>query len=124
MSTPKTFPLPQSSRLLPLLGSLVLLAGFIAVWHTLTARSEFSPAGLTEEQLLEQEFNGDIVRDADGNYSYNPDKQRGFPSPADVWRKIAEETADPFHTHGTNDHGIALLVWYTIKRFAIGFTAA
>lgn len=125
MSSPtKTPPTQSSDRLLPFIGSLALLAGLIACWHHLTIKPIFQATGLSEEQLMEMEFNGDIIQNEKGDYVYNPSKLTGFPTPLDVWEKIRLEMAEPFHTKGTNDHGIALLVGYTLKRFAVGFIAA
>ena len=49
------------------------IAGFVLVvlllsWHFFTLRSTFDQRGLSEEQLQMMEFNGDIVRGADGTH--------------------------------------------------------
>ena len=72
---------------------------------------------------MTMEFNGDIVR-TDNGYIYNPEKMRGIAGPGAVLQKAVEEFSHPFHKKGTNDHGIGLLVRYTVTRFAIGFVSA
>jgi len=108
----------------PLLISLVLLGLFVLVWHLATLRPAFDPRGLTAEQLRKLEFNGDIVRTSNGRYVYNPEKARGFPGPWAVVTKAVEECSHAFHKRGTNDHGIAHLIRYTVTRFAAGFLSA
>lgn len=104
--------------------SLALLAILLLVWHLATLQPAFDPAGLTEEQLMALEFKGDIVRTEAGGYIYNPEKARGMPGPWAVFQKTVEEFSQAFHKRGTNDHGIAHLVGYTVSRFAVGFIAA
>jgi nitrate/nitrite transport system permease protein len=72
------------------------------------------------------EFNGDIVRTPDGGYTWNPEKEKvkGVPGPLAVLEKARTELAEAFVKKGTNDHGIAYLVMYTVSRFAAGFLAA
>ena len=72
------------------------------------------------------EFNGDIVRAPDGSYAWNPEKEKvkGIPGPLAVLEKAREELSEAFVKKGTNDHGIAYLVLYTVSRFAGGFLAA
>jgi len=107
-----------------LLISLVVASVFLATWHIATVRAPFDATGLTEEQLMNLEFNGDIVRAEDGRHVHNPDKVKGLAGPWDVMAKIGEELSNPFHMKGTNDHGIGHLIRYTVTRFAIGFAAA
>ena len=104
--------------------SLVLLGGFVAVWHLATRQPTFDPRGLSPLQLQQMEFNGDIVRTDNGQYSYNPEKARGLPGPWAVIMTAVEEFSSPFHKRGTNDHGIGHLIRYTVVRFAAGFLAA
>ncbi len=110
----------------PLLISGFLLVVFLLGWHALTIRPSFHASGLTEEQLQLMEFNGDIVRTADGAYTWNPEKEKvkGIPGPIAVLEKAHTELAEAFVKKGTNDHGIAYLVMYTVSRFAGGFLAA
>ena len=65
-------------------------------------------------------FNGDIVRTPDGSYAWNPEKEKvkGIPGPLAVLEKAREELSEAFVKKGTNDHGIAYLVLYTVSRFA------
>jgi nitrate/nitrite transport system permease protein len=72
------------------------------------------------------EFNGDIVKTPDGGYAWNPEKEKvkGVPGPLAVLEKAQTELAEAFVKKGTNDHGIAYLVMYTVSRFAGGFLAA
>jgi nitrate/nitrite transport system permease protein len=97
---------------------------FIVLWHMATMQPKFNPKGLSEDQLMTMEFNGDIIRDDNDVYHYNPEKSRGIPGPAKVYEKTMEELAGAFEKKGTNDHGVAFLIWYTVQRFAIGFVSA
>ncbi len=108
----------------PWLLSVALLAFFLAVWHVATLQPAFDPTGLTQDQLMTMEFNGDIIRTEQGSYIYNPDKIQGIPGPFVLARKTAEELSEPFHKKGTNDHGVGHLVVYTVTRFAAGFVSA
>src|SRR5438094_2637715 len=103
-----------------------MLVVFLVGWHLFTQRASFDPGGLTEDQLQTMEFNGDIVRTADGGYVWNPEKEKvkGVPGPLAVVEKAWTELGEAFVKKGTNDHGIAYLVLYTVSRFAAGFLAA
>src|SRR6185503_15339209 len=103
-----------------------VLVVFLLSWHFFTLRSSFDQRGLSDEQLQMMEFNGDIVRAADGSYTWNPEKEKvkGIPGPLAVLEKAREELSEAFVKKGTNDHGIAYLVLYTVSRFASGFLAA
>lgn len=101
-----------------------LLMIFLVGWHVATLRPAFDPQGKTEKELLLLEFNGDIIQSDDGRYVWNPEKTKGVPGPLAVWDKIQSELAEAFEKKGTNDHGIAYLVYYTVSRFAVGFLAA
>jgi nitrate/nitrite transport system permease protein len=121
----ETNPTPASQgRGGALLLSVVLLGLFLLTWQLATQRPSFDAGGLSEDELLTMEFNGDIVRSDAGEYVYNPDKITGFPGPLVLAQKTLDELVDPFHKKGTNDHGIGHLVLYTIERFAIGYLAA
>jgi nitrate/nitrite transport system permease protein len=87
-------------------------------------RSSFDAKGKTEEQLQMMEFNGDIVKTKAGTYAWNPEKVKGVPGPLAVLEKARTESSEAFIIKGTNDHGIAYLVLYTVSRFAAGFLAA
>jgi nitrate/nitrite transport system permease protein len=104
--------------------SLALLGLLLIAWHIATAKPAFNPAGMTEEQLMALEFKGDIVRTESGGYIYNPEKSRGIPGPWEVLQKSHEELSNAFVKKGTNDHGIAFLIRYTVTRFAAGFLSA
>ncbi|TAJ07785.1 MAG: ABC transporter permease subunit [Nitrospirae bacterium] len=106
--------------------SVSMLVVFVAAWHLFTLRPAFDPAGLTEDQLHTMEFNGDIMQTADGGYAWNPEKEKvkGVPGPLAVLEKTRTELAEAFVKKGTNDHGIAYLVLYTVTRFGAGFLAA
>ncbi|MDE3036411.1 MAG: ABC transporter permease subunit, partial [Nitrospirota bacterium] len=77
-------------------------------------------------QLQTMEFNGDIVRTAEGAYAWNPEKEKvkGVPGPLAVLEKARAELSEAFVKKGTNDHGIAYLVLYTVTRFGAGFLVA
>jgi nitrate/nitrite transport system permease protein len=101
-----------------------LLILFLFGWHVATLRPAFNPQDKSEEQLLLLEFNGDIVATEDGDYVWNPEKIKGVPGPLNVLDKVITELGEAFEKKGTNDHGIAFLVYYTVTRFAVGFLAA
>jgi nitrate/nitrite transport system permease protein len=110
-------------------GNPYLISGFILViflggWHLLTLRSSFDAKAKTQEQLQMMEFNGDIVKTKAGGYAWNPEKVKGVPGPLAVLEKARTELSEAFVIKGTNDHGIAYLVLYTVSRFAAGFLAA
>jgi nitrate/nitrite transport system permease protein len=110
----------------PWLVSGFLLVIFLVAWHLFTLHAEFDPKGMSEEQLQLMEFNGDIVRTPAGGYAWNPEKEKvkGVPGPLTVARKAKEELSEAFVKKGTNDHGIAYLVLYTVSRFGAGFLVA
>jgi nitrate/nitrite transport system permease protein len=114
----------RGSEQSPWIISLALLGLLLLVWHLATLKPSFNPSGLTEEQLMALEFKGDIVRSDDGRYMYNPEKARGIPGPLAVLQKTREELAQAFEKRGTNDHGIAYLIRYTVSRFSVGFVSA
>ena len=104
--------------------SLAILAILLFGWHIATLQPSFNAEGMSEEQLMNLEFKGDIVRNDNGRYIYNPEKTRGIPGPVAVIKKSTEEFAEAFTKKGTNDHGIGYLVQYTVSRFAVGFLSA
>lgn len=106
--------------------SLCLLILLLFGWHSLTQRSAFNAAGLSDDEIMLMEMNGDIIPDpnSDGDYINNPDKIATFPGPLAVGQKIIEEFSEPFHKKGTNDHGIGWLIIYTVTVFVIGFVLA
>ena len=110
----------------PWMITVFLVVIFLLGWHIATLREAFDAKGLTEEQLQMMEFNGDIVRLPDGTYKWNPEKEKvkGVPGPLAVMEKAREELSEAFVKKGTNDHGIAFLVMYTVQRFGAGFLAA
>lgn len=110
----------------PWMITVFLVVIFLLGWHIATLREAFDAKGLTEEQLQMMEFNGDIVRSPDGTYKWNPEKEKvkGVPGPLAVMEKAREELSEAFVKKGTNDHGIAFLVMYTVQRFGAGFLAA
>ena len=106
--------------------SLCLLVFLIFSWHILTQRATFDPTGLSENDIMLKEMNGDIIPDPDndGQYINNPEKLATFPGPLAVGQKVVEEFSEPFHTKGTNDHGIGWLIIYTVSGFLVGFLLA
>jgi len=101
-----------------------IVATFLLVWYGLTLPPKFDAMGLSEDELMVKEFNGDIVRNDFGEYVFNPDKALGLPGPGPVARKAYSELSEAFHKKGTNDHGVAYLVLYTVIRFGSGFFVA
>lgn len=108
----------------PYVLSLVILGAFLLLWSGLTSVPKFDPEGLSEEDIMLMEMNGDIIRDTNDNYINNPDKLETIPGPGRVWETAKAELKAPFTEVGTNDHGIGLLVGYTLKRFLFGFLLA
>lgn len=106
--------------------SLGLLGVILLGWHYVTVQAAFDPAGLDENAIMLKEMNGDIIPDPrnEGQYINNPEKQQAFPGPLRVLDKIVEEFSEPFHTKGTNDHGIGWLILYTSATFVTGFLIA
>lgn len=111
-------------RFAPYLLTLVIFGVILAIWHGTTRQAAFDPAAHSEEDLMLMEFGGDIVRNEAGEYINNPGKTSGVPGPMAVLDKAREELGEAFVKKGTNDHGIAWLVLYTIRRFLVGFLAA
>ncbi len=113
------------ARFAPFVLTLLVLASAIAVWSALTRQPRLNPADFTPDQLELMELNGDVIRDAGtGAWSYNPAKRQGLPGPGTVWEKTRVEFGEAFLKKGTNDHGIAWLIGYTLRRFFTGFLAA
>ena len=110
----------------PFFISVFFLGIFLFVWHVATVNPPFDPTGKTDEELLVMEFNGDIVQTDDGQYVWNPEKEKvkGVPGPLTVLEKTWIELNEAFVIKGTNDHGIAFLVGYTVSRFSVGFLTA
>jgi len=104
--------------------SLMVLGFLILVWHLATVKPKFDATGLTEDELMLLEFNGDIIRTQEEGYKYNPKKNQGIPGPLTVFKYSIAQFSEPFHKNGTNDHGIGHLVVYTIERFFTGFILA
>ncbi|MEM7411332.1 MAG: ABC transporter permease [Myxococcota bacterium] len=113
-------PDPYRARIL----TVVIVGIALLVWHMATLAPSFDASGKSDDELMLMEFNGDIVRTEDGAYVYNPDKAQGLPGPWKVGEKAYAELSEAFHKKGTNDHGVAHLVFYTVLRFAAGFFAA
>ena len=114
----------KGGKYAPYLLSLVILGVFLLVWSSLTRVPDFDPSGKDEMELMMMEMNGDIVLDENDNYINNPDKLQTIPGPGKVYETARDELEDPFTERGTNDHGIGLLVGYTLKRFLTGFLLA
>jgi nitrate/nitrite transport system permease protein len=108
----------------PYLLSLAFALVMIAIWSGLTRAPSFDVSSFTAGQLELMEMNGEVVRNATGAYEVNPSKLGGIPGPGAVWDKIRSECAEAFVKKGTNDHGIAWLIGYTLQRFFTGFIAA
>lgn len=115
---------PQLAKYVPYLLSVALFCFFLLIWSSFTRVPTFDSSGLSDDDLMMLEFNGDIVRDEEGNYINNPDKLETIPGPGKVFEKMVEEFRAPFAKAGTNDHGIGHLVAYTLQRFLTGFVAA
>ena len=114
----------QSERFRAGLLTSVIVLFFVGTWHVVTLPPRFDPTGQSEDDLMLKEFNGDIVRNDAGDWVFNPDKAQGIPGPGPVLSKAATELSEAFHKKGTNDHGVAHLVFYTVMRFGAGFLAA
>ena len=68
----------------------VIVGVLLLLWHAATLPPTFDAAGLSDDELMTMEFNGDIVRNEAGSYIYNPDKMQGIPGPGSVAAKAAE----------------------------------
>lgn len=115
---------PLGAKYAPYLITIALFVFFLIVWSSLTQVPKFDPSGKTEEEVMMLEMNGDIIRDDAGEYMNNPDKLSTIPGPGKVFETAVDELKAPFTKKGTNDHGIGLLVFYTLKRFLTGFLLA
>lgn len=104
--------------------STFFLGLFLLGWQVATVQPPFDPTGKTDDQLMVMEFNGDIIQKEGEGYIWNPEKLRGIPGPLAVGKKAWVELSGAFQKKGTNDHGIAWLVAYTVTRFGAGFLAA
>jgi nitrate/nitrite transport system permease protein len=111
-------------RIAPYALSLLFALVFLALWAGATRPPKLDVASHTPDQLELMEMNGDVIRDAAGAYILNPAKLGGIPGPGAVWDKVRIEAAGAFEKKGTNDHGIAWLIGYTLQRFFTGFVAA
>ncbi|WP_455378304.1 hypothetical protein [Petrachloros mirabilis] len=107
----------------PWMITVFLVAVFLLGWHLATLRPAFDAKGLTEEQLTLMEFNGDIIRAADGSYTWNPEKEKvkGIPGPLTVIEKAREELSEALIKKGTNDHGIGYLCCIPSRASGQGF---
>ncbi len=113
-----------TARFAPYALTLLFAVLFIAIWASATRAPRFDADGRPPDEIELLELNGDIVRDEAGAWIYNPAKRDGLPGPGAVWRKIRTELGEAFVKKGTNDHGIAWLIAYTLGRFFTGFAAA
>lgn len=104
--------------------SVAFAVVLVLLWTGFTQPPRLNPKAHTAGQLEMMEFNGDVIKDAAGNYIFNPAKAKGLPGPGVVWDKAAVEFREAFVKKGTNDHGIGFLVLYTLRRFFTGFLAA
>ena len=70
--------------------TILLLGIFLFVWQLLTLRPPFDSTGKTEEELTLLQFNGDIIQNEDGQYVWNPEKEKvkGIPGPFMVVEKM------------------------------------
>ncbi|TWT95729.1 Bicarbonate transport system permease protein CmpB [Neorhodopirellula pilleata] len=122
---PMTWRLPRDPKWWQAKGlSVMILIVLLAAWQFAVSKPAFDSTGMTEDELMLMEFNGDIVRNEAGEYAFNADKATGLPGPLAVGAKVVEELSHPFHKNGTNDHGIGHLVMYTVARFSVGFVLA
>jgi nitrate/nitrite transport system permease protein len=90
--------------------SLLLLGGFVAVWHIATAGS-----GPTVK--MDPEYAKLMGATATQGKS-------AMPGPADVAAKIWQHLRDPFYNRGTNDKGIGIQLAYSIARVLTGYLIA
>ncbi len=104
--------------------SVFFLIVFLLIWSMLTRTPSFDPSSIGADELELMEMNGDIVRDESGKWVANERKTGSFPGPMEVWRKIRTELGEATVKKGTNDHGVAWLVAYTLGRFFTGFVTA
>lgn len=104
--------------------TVLFAALFLGVWAVFTHVPGLNAKAFSAGELEMMEFNGDIVRDANGELMLNPAKLQGLPGPGAVGAKFVQEFGEAFIKKGTNDHGVAFLVMYTLGRFFSGFVSA
>jgi len=114
----------RGDHVAPYVLTAVFALVFLAAWAIATHVPPLDPKAYSADELEMMEFNGDIVRKADGTLIRNPAKLQGLPGPGAVGAKFVEEFRDAFVKKGTNDHGVGFLVAYTLGRFFSGFVSA
>jgi nitrate/nitrite transport system permease protein len=100
--------------------SLLMLMGFLMIWHVATLPTVSAPSasvsGLTPEQIEYAKLMGRSV-DA-------PQKSNGFPTPAQMGATLVQQLSDPFYDNGPNDKGIAIQLAHSLGRVGLGFLLA
>jgi nitrate/nitrite transport system permease protein len=97
--------------------SLLLLAGFLGIWHaaTLPAAGSGPAAAVSAEQA---EYNRMLGKDPGAA------KAAGFPTPAQMGSTFVRQLSDPFYDNGPNDKGIAIQLAHSLGRVGLGFLLA
>ena len=91
--------------------SLILLVGFVAVWHALT-----DPAA--SPQTVDPEYARLVGAAAASG------QKSAFPTPMDLGATIRAHLSEPFYDRGPNDKGIGIQLAYSLVRVLVGFALA
>ncbi len=103
-----------------LLSALLLLV-LLTAWHLATrpVASAAPAVAMTPEQVEYAKLLGKDPGQAGGAVA-----KSGFPTPAQLGRKILDHLSRPFYDNGPNDKGIGLQLAHSLGRVALGFGLA
>jgi nitrate/nitrite transport system permease protein len=99
-----------STRLRAAIVSILILFGFLGVWHLATR-------GSAPVQQMDPEYARLMGATATQGKS-------AMPGPLDVGAKIWEHLRDPFYDRGSNDKGLGIQLAYSIARVLTGYLIA
>jgi nitrate/nitrite transport system permease protein len=96
--------------------SLLLLGGFLLIWHVATLPTAVAPVGaMTAEQLEYAQLMGKDI---------GASKSAGLPTLAQLGETAWKHLSDPFYDNGPNDKGIAVQLAHSLLRVGTGFAIA
>lgn len=116
----------SSMRMRAALLSTLMMLTILALWHAGTAprATAAAPAAavqLTPEQIEYAKLMG---KDPAAVAAGETKKSDGFPTPAQLWKAVATNLADPFYDNGPNDKGIGIQLAHSLARVGLGFAIA
>ncbi|MFM8796837.1 MAG: nitrate ABC transporter permease [Betaproteobacteria bacterium] len=116
----------SSLRLRAAMLSALMLLTILALWHAGTAPRATVPntaavIQLTPEQIEYAKLMG---KDPSAVAAGESKKADGFPTPAQLWKAVATNLADPFYDNGPNDKGIGIQLAHSLARVGLGFAIA